>query len=150
MSLGRLLAVRKCVDRRPASGSPFPSGELDLLLGWKTRKAAAAASKSVAGVLVVRGASRTKKGGGKFCFPEASRRKASSGLPPRKRVLIQEKPAQRRVFWGSPWEARVSASECLELGPCLFREKRKLGLRRWLREGLRIFAGGGAGNRRFL
>lgn len=150
MSLGRLLAVGKCVDPRPASGNPFPSGELEFLRGWETRKASAVASKSVAGVLVGRGSSRTKERGGKFCFPEASRRKTSSGLPLRKRVWIQEKPAQRRVFWGSPWEARVSALECLELGPCLFREKRKLGLRRWLREGLRIFAGGGEGNRRFL
>lgn len=32
MSLGRLLAVGKCVDgKKPAGGNPFPSGELEFL-----------------------------------------------------------------------------------------------------------------------
>lgn len=59
MSLGRLLAVGKCVDGKPAGGNPFPSGEL----------------------------------------------------------------------------------ECLELDPRLFQEKRKLGLRQWLRKGFLVLLG---------
>lgn len=141
MNFGRLLAIGKCVDRMPAGGSPFLSGELEFLLGLETQKSGEAALKSVAGISDDRRASRIKEKSGKFCFPEACRLKTTFGSSPRKRISIQGKQAQRKVFWESPWDVQVSASECLELGPRLFREKRKLGLRRWLREGFRILCG---------
>lgn len=136
MNLVQLLAVGKCVDKRPASGSPLPSGELEFLLGLETQKSASAASKSVAGVSDGQRASQTEENGGKFCFPKAYR--TTSGSSRRNRISIQGKPAQRRSFLESPWNVRVSASKCLELVPRLFGEKRKLGLRWRLREGLRI------------
>ena len=151
MSLGRLLAVGKCVDGKPAGGSPFPSGELEFLLGLETQKSGA--SKSAAGILVSRGASRIKEKGGKFCFPKACRRQTTSGSSRTRRFSIQGWTIQRKSFWGSPWDVRVSASECLELGPRLFWKRRKLGLRQWLRKGLRILCGRKRErekNRRFL
>ncbi len=153
MSLGRLLAVGKCVDRMPAGGSPFQSGELEFLLdlGSKaTQKSGAALSESV--VLDNRRASPTEDKGEKFCFPEAYRRKATSARSARrKQISIQGKPAQRKGFWESPWDVRVSASECLELEPRLFREKRNLRLQQWLKKGLRILRGRKREkNRRFL
>lgn len=155
MSLGRLLAVGKCVDRMPAGGNPFQSGELEFLLDLEskaTQKSGAALSESVVGALDGRRASRTENKGGKFCFPKAYRRKStSSSSARRKQISIQGKLAQRKGFWESPWDVRVSASECLELEPRLFREKRQLRLRRWLKKGLRILRGRKREkNRRFL
>lgn len=145
MSLGRLLAVGECVDGKPAGGSPFPSGELEFLLDLgsePTQKSGEALSKLVAGVLDNRRASQTEDKGGKFCFPEAYRRKtASSCSSRRKQISIQGGPIQRKGFWESPWDVRVSASECLELEPRIFREKRKLSLRQWLRKGFSILRG---------
>lgn len=149
MSLGRLLAVGKCVDGKPAGGSPFHSGELEFLLGWETQKLGA--SKSAAGILVGRGASRIKEKGGKFCFPKACRRQTTSGSSRTRRFSIQGWTIQRKSLWESPWDVRVSASECLELGPRLFWERRKLGLRQWLRKGFLVLRGKKEGkNRRFL
>ena len=141
MSLGRLLAVGKCVDRMPAGGNPFPSGELKFLLGVKAQKLGEAVSKSVAGISDGRRAFRVKEKGGKFCFPKACRRQTTSGLSLPRRFSIQGEPIQRKGFWESPWDVRVSASVCLELGPRLFRERRKLGLRQWLRKGFLILRG---------
>ena len=141
MSLGRLLAVGKCVDRMPAGGNPFPSGELEFLLGVKAQKSGESASKSVAGISDGRRASRVKEKGGKFCFPKTCRRQTTSGLSRPRRFSIQGEPIQRKGFWESPWDVRVSASECLELGPRLFRKRRKLGLRQWLRKGFLILRG---------
>lgn len=141
MSLGRLLAVGKCVDGRPASGNPFPLRELEFLLGWETRESGSGALNSTAGILDGRGVSRIEEKGGKFSFPAACRRQTTSGSSRPRRFLIQGRPIQRKGFWESPWDVRVSASECLELGPRLFPEKRKLGLRQWLRKGFLILCG---------
>ena len=143
MSLGRLLAVGECVDGKPAGGSPFPSGELEFLLGLgsePTQKSSdEALSKLVAGVLDNRRASQIEDKGGKFCFPEAYRRKTTSSCSSRrKQISIQGGPIQRKGFWESPWNVCVSASECLELEPRIFREKRKLSLQQWLRKGFSI------------
>ena len=141
MSLGRLLAVGKCVDGKPAGGNPFPSGELEFLLGLETQKSGAGASKSAVGILVGRGASRIKEKGGKFCFSKTCRRQTASESSRIRRFSIQGGPIQRKSFWESPWDVRVSASECLELDPRLFQEKRKLGLRQWLRKGFLVLRG---------
>lgn len=145
MSLGRLLAVGECVDGKPAGGSPFPSGELEFLLDLgsePTQKSGEALSKLVTGVLDNRRAPQTEDKGGKFCFPEAYHRKmASSYSSQQKQISIQGELIQRKGFWESPWDVRVSASECLELEPRIFREKRKLSLRQWLRKGFSILRG---------
>lgn len=139
MSLGRLLAVGKCVDGKPAGGNPFPSGELEFLLGLETQKSGA--SKSAVGILVGRGSSRIKEKGGKFCFPRACRRQTTSESSQTMQFSIQGGLIQRKSFWESPWDVRVSASECLELDPRLFREERKLRLRQWLRKGFLVLLG---------
>lgn len=139
MSLGRLLAIGKCVDGKPAGGNPFPSGELEFLLDLETQKSGA--SKSAVGILAGRGASRIKEKGGKFCFLKACRRQTTSESSRTMQFSIQGGLIQRKSFWESPWDVRVSASECLELDPRLFRGKRKLRMQRWLRKGFRILRG---------